>query len=614
MKVLSIAYKGKEFARQRVSSPLILIGRSPLCEILLRAPGVRSVHFILEWIGEGEFRSESAFRDEWVLTEVEKIQNDSEKIHKKTTKGQGQILHEKPSTIRDFTFSWVNDRLFESDLDKKIISQQVQDMETPNLNAKNSAPCVLEVISINSKLNSVSDVQHFSFLKSSEWQTPVLNQFSAFPQVQSGVRSANLTLPKNYRSQLIHQGKRDAEFNEKNITLFLHDILHVEGDDSEYYFRVVPKVIGPVTRRAIWSDPFYLISVFCIIIGAFGFFLVFNNVKNEEQTIVVPPRIAQIEVLETVKPKEIEKQETAPPREKETLPDIELPPEKVEKVVEKKPDESGMKKEAEKIAVQKIAPISKVEISAPDSKKVKNAPKVVDKNKGSLDIPAEKAPVNKTGFLAAIKKNKKVGMVKADQIINNGLVADTVQGDKADFVLSQSQSGIVNNRYNKSGDALSAASTKSNMKDTVGSGSLNAGRGNVLKEGFKANYGISGEGGLSGNADFGSLMEAQVEGGLDRASVQSAIRGYKSEIRTCYERALIVKAGVGGRVAYKFQITPSGKVEWINVHKNDVSSGTLVNCVQNVVKNIVFPKAKNGNSTIVIYPFQFERKSGSIKR
>jgi outer membrane biosynthesis protein TonB len=268
--------------------------------------------------------------------------------------------------------------------------------------------------------------------------------------------------------------------------------------------------------------------------------------------------------------------------------------------------QKDVKKPTEK-AISEVIPSTKNEAQAKNAQNVKDAPKVVDKNKGSLDIPAEKAPVNRTGFLAALKKNKNVGMVKADQVLDKGIVNETLSGKSGDFVLEQSASGVVNNQIRKNGDTLSAASTKVNMKDRVGSGSLNVDKGDVLKEGFKANYGVSGEGGLI-ESNFGDQLGAQVEGGLDKDSVRQAILGFKQEIRGCFEQALLVKSNVNGRVSYRFQISAKGTVEWIKLEKSSVDSQTLVNCVQKVVNNVKFPEAKNGQKTIVIYPFQFARK------
>ncbi len=606
MKVLSIAYKGHEIARFRITSPLILVGRSPLCDVLLRAPGVGSVHFIFEWIGGGEFKPETAYRDEWVMTEVgENHHGAHEKKATKSIVGQGAIFHESPLQAGDFVFSWVEDRLVEANLSRKIISQQVEVIKDHSpLSQNKNVASVLEVICINRDVDSVSAVHHFSFLKPREWNTPILAQFATTPQIAPGVRVAQFSLPGDAKSQLIRQGGGSSSFDPGKVTVGLHDVLHVEWQNQEYYFRVVPKVFVPTVRRSLWSDPFYVISSFCILIGAFGFYLIFRNVKNEKQTIVAPPRIAQIEVLE-VKPAE----PPPPPEpvkemtEEEQPPTPPPPPEPKEMDMAKK----EMKPPTDKPLVQDHMTSTKNEAKAKDSEKVKDAPRVVDRNKGGLDNNAEKAPVNRTGFLGALKRNKNVGMVKADQVLDKGLVTDTIKGKSGDFVIEQSASGIVNNQLRQSGDTLAAASTQVNMKDKVGSGSLNVANGDVLKEGFKADYGVSGEAGLL-ESNFSSLVAAQVEGGLDKASVQAAIRGAKNDIRTCYEKALLVKKNIGGRVVYKFQINPDGNVVWINVHKSDIDSSSLVGCVQGVVKGVKFPTAKNGQATIVIYPFQFARK------
>lgn len=612
MKVLRISYKGKEITRHRATSPLILIGRSPLCDVLLRTPGVGSVQYVFEWIGEGEFSAETSHKDEWVFTDVGQNKSiNSEKSISKISSGKGIIFHVQPLKMQDFEFSWVEDRLHESDLSKKIISQQLPELQDQNAHIKGkNIPSVLEVININGEVKSVADVLHFSFYNLKEWEKPILSQFSVTPIINEHGKSVQLTVPSGAQAEIIHQDRSSAADDQKSskVTLHFNDLLHINWDMQEYYFRIVPKVVGPAARRSLVSDPFYLISSICVLIGAFLFYILHQNSALDEVKETTPPRIAQIEVVDPIKPPPPPPPDP-PPSETVTLEPQPMPLEPPKPVVKEKPkpDDSGMMKDANREPVKKMAPVGKKEIQAPDSKKLKDAPQVVDKNKGGLDNPAEQAPVNRTGFLAALKKNKNVGMVKADQVLDNGIITETVKGDKGDFVLEQSPSGIVNNQVSRAGDALSAASTKVNMKDRIGSGSFNAGRGDVLKEGFKANYGISGEGGLSGD-NFGDMMDAQVEGGLDKASVQSAIRGYRSEIRACYERALMLKSGVGGRVTYKFQINANGSVAWINVFKSDVDSNSLVQCVQNVVNGITFPKAKNKQNTIVIYPFQFARK------
>jgi hypothetical protein len=568
----------------------------------------------------------------------------NEKQVKKSVIGQGAIFHETPLQVSDFVFSWIEDRLMEADLNKKIISQQVADLKgsEPNSQSKQGAS-VLEAICINRDVDSVYAVHHFSFLKPRDWNTPLLTQFSATPNLSSAGRTAQFKLPGDAKIQLIRQGGGIDSQKPTNVSISLHDVLHVEWLSQEYYFRVVPKVNVPTVRRSIWSDPFYLICSFCLLIGAFGFFLVHRNIKDIKPEEITPPRIAQIEVMEVAKPppppeepdEELASNQAAKPSEPEPPPEVaqEAPPEperpsppapvpdrpslaqeKNEESIDPTKNVAKVKpveemQQPNKIGTPAVAPTAKI-IEARETKKVQDAPKVVDRNKGGLDIPAEKAAVNRTGFLAAIKRNKNVGMVRADQIIEKGIVSQTVKGKKGDFVLEQSASGIVNNKVRKEGEALAAASTKVNLGDRVGSGSLNVPKGENYKEGFTSKYASTGIGGGGdfGMNNFGGLVEAQVEGGLDKASVQSAIRAFKSEVRTCYEKSLRVKSGVGGRVAYKFQIGPKGNVVWINVHKSDVESGTLVNCVQSVVKGIEFPKAKNGQSTVVIYPFQFARK------
>ena len=619
MKVLRISYKGKEISRHRVSSPLVLIGRSPLCDIPLRTKGVGSVQFVLEWLGEGEFKAETASNDEWAVTEVGETEPvPHEHMLKNLSSGKGYLFNQKGLKINELEFHWIEDRLFEADLSKKILSQQLPELQEQHAHIKSKTiPSVLEVINYSGEAQSVSNVYHYSFYDLKKWQDPVLKQFDVQPFFTPEGRSVQLTIPNDAKIELIHQGKRVTQLSKSKVSLIINDLLHLGWRNNEYYFRIVPKVIGPTSRRSLVTDPFYLIASLCILVGAFIFYILYKNAPSDLHPINKPPRVAQIEVIEPPKPITPPPTPPAPQPLPEVTapPELEQPPKELvenEKKPKPIPDDSGMVKDGAREAVKKVSPVVSSDVQARDVKIVKNAPKVVDKNKGGLGNSAMKAEVNRTGFLAALKKNKNVGMVKADQVLNNGIVADRVKGDKGNFVLEQSPSGVVNNKFSKGGDDLSAASTKVNLHDKVGSGSMNVGRGDVTKEGFKSNYGITGDGGSSGD-NFGEMMDAQVEGGLDKASVRSAILGYKSEIRACYERALIIKAGIGGRVTYKFQINANGSVAWINIYKSDIDSSSLVNCVQAVINKIMFPKAKNGQNTIVIYPFQFARK-GTVER
>lgn len=247
------------------------------------------------------------------------------------------------------------------------------------------------------------------------------------------------------------------------------------------------------------------------------------------------------------------------------------------------------------------------------------------KNQVGLNAPAPKANVNAVGVLGALGQTKgKGGKVSADMVINEGVISQTVSGPSGKIVVKQPPAGVIGTGTGGSGGKittnLGAASTTLNVKDVVGdsSGSAILGGNRTGGDGVTIGYG-TGEGdaygaGVGSKRGVGNGMGKdaygeQVVGGLDKESVRRALASHKGEIRTCYERALRANSKVGGRVSYRWTISPKGPVVNIRLLRSQVNSPTLEGCVQNVIKDIVFPVAPNGQQTIVIYPFEFMSKN-----
>ena len=101
----------------------------------------------------------------------------------------------------------------------------------------------------------------------------------------------------------------------------------------------------------------------------------------------------------------------------------------------------------------------------------------------------------------------------------------------------------------------------------------------------------------------------QTAGGLDRETVRRVIAGYRGKIRICYDRSLAGNPNLGGRITYEWVISKNGPVDRAAVARSTASSGTLEQCVRSVIQSMIFPKAPNGSSTKVIYPFEFLAKN-----
>ncbi|MGK4422631.1 FHA domain-containing protein, partial [Klebsiella pneumoniae] len=51
----TVGKDGRELNVIHLSGPLLLVGRSPVCDAVVRVKGLKPVHFMIEWIGEGDF-------------------------------------------------------------------------------------------------------------------------------------------------------------------------------------------------------------------------------------------------------------------------------------------------------------------------------------------------------------------------------------------------------------------------------------------------------------------------------------------------------------------------------------------------------------------------------
>ena len=55
MKTIVVSEKGKELSRFIPTGRSTLVGRSPSCDVVMRSKSVKPVHFLVEWVGAGEF-------------------------------------------------------------------------------------------------------------------------------------------------------------------------------------------------------------------------------------------------------------------------------------------------------------------------------------------------------------------------------------------------------------------------------------------------------------------------------------------------------------------------------------------------------------------------------
>ncbi|MFS4460413.1 AgmX/PglI C-terminal domain-containing protein [Bdellovibrio sp. HCB2-146] len=121
----------------------------------------------------------------------------------------------------------------------------------------------------------------------------------------------------------------------------------------------------------------------------------------------------------------------------------------------------------------------------------------------------------------------------------------------------------------------------------------------------------SGMGGLAaggtGSGGVGLIEEeSEITGGLDRDIIAQYIKSQLGQILYCYERQLSSNAGLYGKVAVKFTIGPSGKVEQQLIGNTTLKNATVEGCILNKVAAWKFPAPQGGTRVLVTYPFLFK--------
>lgn len=97
---------------------------------------------------------------------------------------------------------------------------------------------------------------------------------------------------------------------------------------------------------------------------------------------------------------------------------------------------------------------------------------------------------------------------------------------------------------------------------------------------------------------------AKVGGSLSRADVLKVINSHFHAVQACYERALMQKPTLSGRIAFDWTVTKTGSVKGVRVRSSTLGSPKVANCIANLIKRWKFPRPKGGDA-VITFPFLF---------
>ena len=463
MKTVSILLNDREIEKFQLTKPTMYIGRSPTCDVILRAKSVRPLHFVIEWFGEGAFDSDKGF---WSVIDI------SQSAKKGLSTGEGVILSNEKIQIGNLQFKLSKDDLAESHLKKGVLKRSVdQSLESDNILTE-GLTC-LEVVSISNSLESVENVSHYDYNVNKNLEIHALKTLPRIKFVWKDNHLGFLDSQAEAGSYEVFNKNELVSSTEKsknNIEISDRDVLIVRSQSYDYYLRLVPKVKLVKSSKFLFDQTLQAVLIILIILFLFSVII-----PQLPSIAVEKPDEARIARVELYKPE--------PVIEKVPVPEIpEKIPEKVKQAALPIPD---------------IKPKEKPTMAAPTVKTVDKKPK---ETTAGLSIKAPVKTVNKMGILGAIKANKSSGSratVSADQIIGNRPPSELETRD-ASVLVAKTKAGTLGAKTKDGGSGgtgnvnLESASTtlkNSFVKSHNGSGVIAKTDGSTLERGLPSSAG-----------------------------------------------------------------------------------------------------------------------------
>jgi hypothetical protein len=183
---------------------------------------------------------------------------------------------------------------------------------------------------------------------------------------------------------------------------------------------------------------------------------------------------------------------------------------------------------------------------------------------------------------------------------------DTALGNDAENVLGGLVGTQIGEAYGQGGLGLvgSGKGGGGTGEGTIGLGNLGTiGKGGGGGSGSGYGRGAGGLGGRRASAPDVVPGTAQVRGSLDKEIIRRIIRRHLNEVKFCYEKELMKKPDLFGRVMIQFTISGAGAVVASVVQQSTMNNPSVEQCIAQAVRRWEFPKPQGGGIVIVSYPF-----------
>jgi hypothetical protein len=614
MKLISISKGTLELARVHLHQTYLTIGRSPTCDVVLRAPGVKAIHYLLEWSGTGEFSLEIEHEGSWVLFDISK-QGASESDES----AEGTLLEAEGTLIDGLKFRLIEDRLAAKSKIGGRIVKELKNAPTKSFIGMNSQIETVHIRSSSGAVESVNYVSPSQLQSASKIMFPMIPQFRIRGMMQS---APQIDLRQMQGAQVFSRGQK-CSISNGAVSISPKEIYCVKWDGQEFFVRMVPGITLPVMPHDFLGDPLtkklYLAGVstgifLFVVLGAFSSFQSEPEAPKQRlvqievaQEVPVQPKVEPTPAptpvptpkptpVPTAAPTPAPKQQLAPKStEPKPIPKAKPGPKHVEPPPKVKPPKSSVP------PGPKLKNPGMERNSLPPSSSRTPAPPSAAAIQAAEAKAAQMKVANQLSFLSgSTAKGAKTVQINTPPVGTGPMVPSSLreQSKLGSRLAATNEAGVDN------GPIQTKGSRAYNTSKIAGMGTDPQGIGQVYG---KVNLKAGGGGGGGFETSVGGGGGGMLLGGLgtaDSSEIEKAIDKFRHKLQYCYEKALLADPNIGGTVSIAWDILLSGHSQNIRVKSSQIRQPDFLTCLKNELSKIPFPHPKGG-TVEVEYPFAF---------
>lgn len=609
MKRLSVCRGGRELASGPLDQPLIAVGRSPACDVILRAPGVSPMHFLIDWIGVGAF---DANEGDWIVSDASGSSQDDSSALK--AQGAGLALSKTAVSFGGFEFAIVEDRLQETALEPGILRETLEREGLASVDRERAAGS-LEIVRVQSDAQAVIGVVHAPRAEDGR----IRLRGSAGAYLEWRERDAIVVWPEAAEVEAYNRGRRvDPEpgladrASSRTLWLRAGDFVKLKLPTEEIFLRFVAPVSTDPIPQSILKDR--LVRWLIGAIALASVLAIFGARKGASQRVMTfeEPRLARVELRDNIVTAPVPTPVPTPRPLPTPAPVPQSTPSPTKRIAAVRPRPSApsapltagpraltpQPRAAGPSAGASAAPRAKNERPAAAPAQARSSavrPSAAPPSAPSTDDVALSMLAGLKGASEVRVTSDSLEKASGTESSSGGAGGGTNPNPRAR--VSVDEGGDVG------GVDLSKASRGVGTGGGAGAPSLASGLGKGEGAGRFSLGG--GQGGTALRMEFGGTG-ARVSGGLSRDVVRESVARRRPSFRACIEAAGLPRSERPRSIAFDIQIDAKGGVTSVRLASSDFASASFEGCMSRALKATSFPAAANGHETSVYYPFLFK--------